>query len=169
MNKALYIIGIFFAIIFFFVIGFYIVDVNDARMDYVYNTTSTGYETYSSYNYDSGNANSLTEEAGFISLFFFLSFAAIDLLGLLKVKTKTAKVMAIIGMTFTGLFIFWDFAMISSPGSLSFDEVGMGFLLYCFIMLAFCIVGVVQSFQYSKMKRLQAIAQANNGGDALDS
>lgn len=169
MNKALYIIGIFFAIVFFFVIGFYIVDVHDARMDYVYSSTSYGYETYSSYSYDSSNANSLTEEAGFVSLFFFLSFAAIDLLGLLKVKTKTAKVMSIIGLTFTGLFIFWDFAMISSPGSLSFDEVGMGFLLYSFIMLAFCIVGVVQSFQYSKKQREAALAQANNGADALDS
>ncbi len=155
MNKALYIIGIFFAIVFFFICGFYIVEVNDARLVDLYSSSSYGYDSYSSYSYDFGIADSLTEEAGFVSLFFFLSFVAIDLLGLLKVKTKTTKVMSIIGLAFSGLFIVWDFAMISSPGSISFHEVGMGFLLYCVIMLAFCIVGLIQSFQYAKILRLE--------------
>ena len=150
MNKAFYIIGIVFAIIFFFVCGFYIADVNSARSLEILSSYSS-YDSYSSYSYGSGIAESLTEEAGMISIFFFLSFMVIDLLGLMKVKTKTTKVMAIIGLAISALFLLWDFAMISSPGSMSFDEVGMGFLLYCFIMLAFCIVGLVQSVQSAKM------------------
>ncbi len=166
MNKAFYIAGIVFSIIFFFICGFYIAAVNEAHyIDYL----SYSYDSYSSYSYGSGIASSLTEEGGMISLFFFLSFIVIDLLGLIKVKTTTMKVMGIIGLSISGIFLLWDFAMISSPGSMSYDEVGIAFLLYCFIMLAFCIVGLIQSVKFAKMQKKGTSASVSSNEDMLDS
>lgn len=128
---------------------------------YTYNS----YSSYNTYSYGSNLSSSLTEEAGLISLFFFLAFIAIDLLGLVKVKTKTMKVMAIIGLAISGLFLLWNVAMLTSPGSLSFDEVGLGFMFYSLIMLAFCVVGLVQSIRFVKMKKNSVVS----GKDILDS
>ncbi|MCR9174311.1 MAG: hypothetical protein NXI10_17570 [bacterium] len=168
MNRAFYIVGIVFSVIFFFVCGYYIAEVHDARMMDLFASGPYGsYDLYSSFG--SGIAESLTEEAGMVSLFFFLSFITIDLLGLLKVKTSTAKVMSIIGLAISGIFLLWNFAMLSSPGSLSFDEVGVGFLLYCFIMLAFTIVGLIQSVKYAKNQGQGTTAQVKEQVDVLDS
>ena len=153
MNKAFYIAGILLSIIFFFVSAFYISEVDYARFqDFQYYLNSYDTYNYMSYSSFSSAADDLTMEVGTISLLFFAAFIAIDLLGLIKVKTKTTKVFSIIGLSITFIFILWDFAVLSSPGAMSFDEVGAAWLLYAIVMLAFCIVGTVQSFRYSKAK-----------------
>lgn len=166
MNKAFYIVGIVFSVVFFFVSAYYIAAVDEARyLDFV----SYSYGSYNSYSYGSSVASSLTEEGALIALLFFLVFAAVDILGLLKVKTKTAKAMSIIGLSITGLFLLWDLAMMSSPGSMSFDEVGVAFLLYCLIALAFSIVGLIQSVRYSAMVRGGTAPNNGQERDILDS
>ena len=166
MNRAFYIVGIVFSLIFFFTCGFYVVAVEDARyVDFM----SYSYSSYNSLSYDSSISASLTEEAAYISLFFFLCFAAIDILGLVNVKTKTIKVMGLISVSITGLFLLWDFAVISSPSSISYDEVGVAFLLYCLMMLAFCIVGLIQSINYVHKQKKEITNNAKGTGDTLDS
>jgi uncharacterized protein YneF (UPF0154 family) len=163
MNRALYIIGIVCAVIFFFVTGFYIAETVDAG----FNSIMRYDDPYMSY-YGVGRAE-VTEEAAIVSIFFFILFMVIDLLGLIKVKTKTMKVMAILGLSFSGLFLIWNFAVLSSPGSMSFDEVGLAWLLYCMIMLAFSIVGLVQSAKYSKRLKQGAAGVNPTESDLLDS
>lgn len=158
MNKAFYIAGIVLSVIFFFVCAHYITEVDYARFkDFQYYLDSLDSYNYVSYSSISTEVSDLTMEAGTISLLFFAAFIAIDILGLIKVKTKTTKVFSIIGLSITFIFILWDFAVLSSPSALAFDEVGAAWLLYCFVMLAFCIVGTVQSFRYSKKQSVNTI------------
>jgi uncharacterized protein YneF (UPF0154 family) len=158
MNRALYIIGIVFAFVFFFVIGFFLVEADDAKWLDSYSDFGTSlYER-------------VTYRAGITSLFFFLSFIVIDLMGLLKVKTSTMKVMAIIGLSLSGIFLIWNFAVLSNPGAISFDEVAMGYLFYSLIMLAFTIVGLIQSVKYYFRQKSVAVVSGNQAtGDLLDS
>ena len=159
MNRALYIIGIVLSVVFIGVCGYYIEEVEHARYGYGFDLSSY----YSSY--DSGAANSVTEEAGLVSLFFFLFYLSADILGLIKVKRTTMKVMGIIGVSITGIFLLWDLAMMSEPGALSFDEVGAGFVFYALIMLAFSIVGLIQSVKFVKYGRTTTVKST----DLLDS
>lgn len=178
MNKAFYIVGIVFSVIFMFVVGYYAEEVSDARLNYmfsdIFNSSSYGYDSYSYTSYSSMYGDSyedLTVEAGLWSIFFFLCFIAIDLLGLLKVKTKTTKVLSIIGLSFSGIFFFWNFGLLTSPGSMSFDEVSGGWIFYCMLMLAFTIIGLVQSVRYGKQVASGGAepVQNGNGSDLLDS
>lgn len=149
MGKVIYIIGIVLAVVFFVLIGYYSAEVSDARFDALFSSYNYSYSSYSSYSYN-GSASDLTVEAGAWSLVFILFFIAMNLVGLIKVKTKTSKVLTIIGLSFSGILLFWDFAMIASPGSISFDEVSPAWVFYILMILAFAIIGLVQSIRFSK-------------------
>lgn len=171
MNRAFYIVGIVFSVIFMVVTGYYAEEVDSAKMYDLFSSYS--YDSYSSYSsyYSSGLAESYTSEAATWSLFFFLSFIAIDLLGLLKVKTTTVKVLSIIGLSLSGIFLLWNFVVLSSPGSVSFDEVAPAWIFYTMVMLAFTIIGVVQSSRYySKASSMStSIQDSKQTSDLLDS
>jgi hypothetical protein len=153
MNKTFYILGIVFSVVFFIVIAYYVEEVNSYD--------SYSYSSY--YSYDSSTG--ITSEAGIISVLFILFFIAMDILGLLKIKTRTIKVLSIIGLSLSGLFLLWAIAMLSDPGAISFDEAGPGFWLYALITLAFSITGLIQSIQFAKKKR----GGGNTSNDLLDS
>lgn len=148
MNKGFYIGGIVLSFILFILSLYYMAEINLARysefaemMDNDYNYGYYGLSTVSS---------DLTMEIATISLVFFLFYIASDILGLVKIKTTTTRVFSIIGLSITFIFILWDFAVLSSPSAMSFDEVGIAWLLYALIMLAFSIVGLVQSIRFGK-------------------
>lgn len=168
MNKAFYIISLALSVIFMVLCGYYIEEVSDARLSALLSSYnySDPYSSYSSYysSYDAGS--DLTAEASLIAIFFFLLFITTDLLGVLKVKTTTTKVLGIIGMSLSGLMLLWDLLMASSPSSISFDEVGGVFILYSFVILAFSIVGLIQSIRYDKV--LKTPSPVTNS-DVLDS
>lgn len=165
MNKAFYIAGIALSVIFMGVIGYYVDSVESAR--WLSSFSSYGYDSYSSYSsyYSYGLASEYTLEGALISVFFILFFITNDLLGLLKIKTRTSKVLSIIGLSFGGIFLLVDVMMILSPSSSSFDEGGGGLMFYAMIALAFSIVGLVQSVRYGKQKK----AIKNPSNDLLDS
>jgi hypothetical protein len=168
MNKALYIVGIVFSVVFMMIGAYYSEEISYAR----WNSYFSSYSTYSDYgySYDYSAANDLTVSAGLWSLFFILCFIAIDLLGLLKVKTKTVKILSIIGLSLSGIFLLWTFAVIASPGSISFDEVYPAWALYCLTMLAFTIVGLIQAVRFGKSSRNQSAPIINQrSNDILDS
>lgn len=172
MNKAFYIVGIVFAVIFLFLGAYYSEEVSSAKWNNFFNDYSYDYSSYDySYSYSDSNLDDeYTVEAGLWSVFFFLSFTAIVLLGLIKVKTATNKVLSIIGLSLTGIFLIWNFIMISAPGSISFDEVYPGWVMYCNIMLAFSIVGLVQSIRFEKRNKIVGNpAMTSERKDLLDS
>jgi hypothetical protein len=172
MNKAFYIVGIVFSVIFMMVGAYYAEEVSSAKWNSYFAASYSSYSDYGyNYSYDYTADDDLTVSAGLWSVFFILSFVAIDLLGLLKVKTKTVKILSIIGLSLSGIFLLWSFGVIASPGSISFDEVYPAWALYCLTMLAFTIVGLVQSIRFSRSR--SAIPSANSqqvqSKDLLDS
>jgi hypothetical protein len=165
MNKTLYILGIVFSVVFFIVIAYYIEEVNSAR----YADFSSALNAYDPYGYNSyysyDSSTGITSEAGIISVLFILFFVTMDILGLLKIKTRTIKVLSIIGLSMSGLFLLSAIVMLSDPGAMSFDEAGPGFWLYALLTLAFSITGLIQSIQFAKKKR----SGGNTSNDLLDS
>lgn len=171
MNKAFYIVGIVFSFIFICVVSYYIDAVESARIMESfssYSSYSDPYSTYSSssiYNLYVGVAEEYTSEIAIASIFFFLIFLTSDLLGLLKIKTKTVRVFSIIGLSFSGILFLWNFAVMANPSSVSFDEVGPFYSLYAMFMLASSIVGLVQAVRYGRKKNVSVRENA----DLLDS
>lgn len=175
MNRAFYIVGIVFSVVFLFVGAYFANEVDEAQWRSYFETlaaTDYGYDFgYDSYSYAS-DVGDITFTAALWSLFFFLCFGVIDLMGLLKVKTTTTKVFSIIGLSITGIFLIWNFAVLASPSALNFEEVYPGYLLYCMVMLSFSIVGLVQSVRYYKRQQSgasSATVASNDSGDLLDS
>ena len=143
MSRAFSIVAIVFGIILIILTIFYADEVRSAR----YNSwDSYSFESYGSYS-DSNEDDKLTQEMGFISAGIFALFLFTYILYLVKVKTKTMKVFSIIGLSLTGIMLLWDFAMIASPGGISFTEVAPVWLLYSLIAIAFAIVGTIHSFR----------------------
>ena len=163
MNKALYIIGIVFSVLFLIVCGYYVSAVSMARLADLF---ATSYDPFSSEysRLSSDMASRLTVQAACISLFFFLFFIVADVFGVLRVKTRTMRAMGVTGIVLGLIFLIWDFVVLSSPGALSFDEVGLWFMLYSFIAMAFSIVGLIQSIRFSSQHHTP-----NTGADLLDS
>lgn len=156
MNKAFYISSLVLSVLFSIIVLYYIDLVSYAR-SYYYLSYSSGY-------YDSGSVK--TEEGALISIFFFLFFIATFLLGLIKIKRVTNRVLSIIGLSVSALFLLWDLGMLSSPSSISFDEVGIAFFLFTPMIVAFSIVGIVQS---NRFKKQGVLYKQNTESDLLDS
>ncbi len=143
MARAFSIVAIVFGIALIILTGFYAEEVRSARWN---SWDSFSFESYGGYS-DSNDDDNLTQQMGFISAAFFAFFIFTYILYLVKVKTKTTKVLSIIGLSITGIMLLWDLVMIASPGSVSFDETAPGWVFYCFIAIAFAIVGTVHSFR----------------------
>lgn len=145
--RAFYITATVLTLVFIIVSFAYMVKVHEARMDALFSSfnsyDSSGYSSYKSYDYD----NDITQEMGFISLFFFLVYAVVEILTFIKLKTKTMKVLTIIGISLTVIMLAWNALMISSPGGISFDEVGPAWILFGIVQLAFCIIGTIHAFR----------------------
>jgi hypothetical protein len=111
-------------------------------------------------------AGERTLEGAWISLLFFSFFITTFLLGLIRIKRVTNKVLSIIGISLTALFLLWDLAMLSSPENLGFDEVGIGFFFFTPVIAAFSIVGIIQS---NRFKRQGVLYKQKVESDLLDS
>ncbi|MNJ86264.1 hypothetical protein D3C87_37550 [compost metagenome] len=145
MTKALYISSLVLSVLFGVVIIYYIDWVRSTRYSFWYSGTDY---------YGRSEAGIRTEEAAWVSLLFFSFFVTTFLLGLIKIHRVTNKVLSIIGLSLSALFLLWDLAMLSSTESLSFDEVGVGFFFFVPVVLAFSIVGIVQAGRYKKQGAL---------------
>jgi len=113
LKKAFYISSIVLIFIFLFVCGYYIAEVDSARSEELFssiNSYANPYNYgYSNFNMYAGFAESYTREAALVSIFFFLVFIITDIFGLVRVKTKTVKVLGIIGICLSGIMLIWDF------------------------------------------------------------
>lgn len=154
MMRITYILAILVSLFFCLMIFDYIVRVNNARQDQLwemmnnYSSGADSYDSYSSYSsYDDERDNRLTAEAGLMSLFFFLFYLALGILTIIKLKTKTMKIISIIGLALTVIMSVWSMVMMGSPGAISFDEVGIVWVLYAVILLTFSVIGTVHAFK----------------------
>ena len=141
MNKAFYISSLVLSVLFGIIIIYYIDLVSYARYSYLPMPNDFTYTDFGA---------GKTEEAAWISFLFLTFFTTTFLLGLIKIKRVTNKVLSLIGLSLSALFLIWDLVMLSSPSHLSFDEVGIGFLFFLPVVVAFSIVGIVQSTRYKK-------------------
>lgn len=146
--RALNIIGIVLVIVLFVVIGVYVDATISARWSSFFNDLEGDGYHYASY----GRAADLTMEAAGIMVVFVLFFTGAMIANLVKIKTLTSKVMAIIGLSFSLLILLVNLMVFSSPSNLTFDESGGFFFIYGLICLAFFIVFLVQSVRYRKRK-----------------
>jgi uncharacterized membrane protein YccF (DUF307 family) len=122
-------------------------DYDDYSYDYDY-SSDYGYDSYDSEYYDEQAENG-TRLGGIVSVLYMLLSGAAFLLALMKIKTKTMKVISIIGLSLSGLFLLWGMLPVASPGSISFDEIGGAFALAGVALLGLHIVGMVHAFKTS--------------------
>jgi hypothetical protein len=153
MMRVFYIIAMVLTLGFIIADFYYMEEVSNARYrsyDDYYSSDPYGYSGYNSYSsYD--DDDDITVQAGAVTLIFFLAFNALFILSLVNLKTMTVKVFSIIGISITGIMMMWDGLMISSPGGISFDEVGPGWVLYGLFMIAATIIGTVHAFKPKKV------------------
>lgn len=146
MLRAFYISAIVLTVGAIIISAYFIDEVSSCRSSSYY-SYGDSYGSDDNYEYYHDLAKEATVSAGIISMIYFLIMETIFILSLIRLRTKTIKVFSIIGISLTGIMIFWDALMISSPGGVSFDETGIAWIFFMIIMLAFSIVGVIHAFR----------------------
>jgi hypothetical protein len=86
---------------------------------------------------------------GGLSMLFAAFYTLLFSFTLKHIKRMTAKVISIIGLCFSGIALLVCMLPVGDPGAISFDEFALIPLLYSLIMLAFCIVNLVQASRNS--------------------
>jgi len=147
--RALYIIGIVLSIG-LITTTIYYTEEHQSVYYSSYSYDSYGYDSYGGYDDTYYRKAEITFEWAVVSLFFFLYFIATDILGLVKIKRTTTKVLGIIGLSLSGIMLLWDLAVLSSPSGISINEIGGVWALYSLVFLAFSIVGLVQAVKNLK-------------------
>ncbi|MES2799439.1 MAG: hypothetical protein V4638_05450 [Bacteroidota bacterium] len=148
MGKAFFISRLALSLIFIVVGVYFIAEVESARYDYILSSFSSyDYNNYSS-SYASNEAPDLTFTAGLITLLYLLLMQGTNVFALVKIKTKTVKVLSIIGLAVVGILILINLLMLTSPAGMSYDEVGALFVLFAFGAIGFGIVYLVHAVRY---------------------
>ncbi len=156
--KIVNIIGLVLVVVVLTVIGYYINEVNEAQWRY---WSSYDYNDYNYYSYP--DYSSVTLEAALVMIPFTIFFVLAYIWNIIKVKTTTAKVMSIIGLSFSLLIVLINLLVLGEPGSLSFDESGGFFIIYHIINLAFFIVLLVQAVRYENRNN-----KGRNSNEVID-
>lgn len=141
--KGLHIFGILMAVALFFLSLFYIVECIQAMWTY----NGSGLSLFGPSRAD------LTIEAGLISLVFTLFHGTQSFFHLRKIKTSGAKVMSIIGLSFSGLLLLFNFLILAQPAHSSYDEAGPAWTLFSLVMIAFSIVFLIQTNGYDQKNK----------------
>lgn len=138
--KALNIIGIILGIGIFPLVYVYIEKVNEARWmgidwpEYIGGQPS----------FNGPSATEITSEGALIILFILVFFILQNIMNLVKVKRATSKVLSIIGVSMSGIFLLYALLILMKPTHLSFDEGGQSFMLPGLMMIGFSIVFLIQ-------------------------
>lgn len=146
MLRAFYISAIVLTFFSMIISAYFMDEVSSCRSASYY-SFGDSYGSDDNFEYYHDKAQEATVSAGIITMIYFLIMETIFILSLIRLKTKTIKVFSIIGISLTSIMILWDALMISSPGGISFDEIGLAWVLFMLIMFAFSIVGTVHAFR----------------------
>lgn len=154
MMRALYIVALVLGLGFIITTIAFAAEVNNQRTAALFSELDSYLDDYSSEGYsygmsDSGyqEAEDTTQMAAIVTIVFLVFFEALFVLSLMKIKTKTMKVLSIIGLALTGIMLIWAVLPAASPGSVSFDEVGLGFAAFGFVLITFSIIGTIHAFR----------------------
>ena len=145
--KIFYICSLVVTVLFFITIGYFINAYAEASWDNFLNELAY-YDDYSySYSYDYGNSelDDITMQGALAGVAFIIFYSLLFSFTLKHIKRTTAKVMSIIGLSLSGIFLLISFVPLSDPGAADFDEFGPALIPYGLVMLAFCIVNLVQA------------------------
>jgi hypothetical protein len=143
--RGFNIIGIILSIALFPLVVYYAEETSRARW-MEWDIWDTGYS------YFGPSAADLTFEGGLFLLAITLFMVFQNIFNIAKVKTMTAKVLGIIGVSLIGLALLFNLLMLAQPRNISFDEGGILWIPVALLMLAFSIVFLVQSVIYYKRK-----------------
>lgn len=141
--KILYIIALVLTVVFGVVVVHYANEYDRVRWDNLFND----FYSYDYYSYDSSRyeLHGITSEGSTISLLFLAFYIFVYSFTLKNIKRLTAKVMSIIGLCIGGLAFLITLLPIGDPGAISFNEFAPFLIFIQLIMLAFCIVNLVQA------------------------
>ena len=125
------------------------VDSSRSAASYAMMSDYSSESSYGSSDFDMYHAEAAGETtmAGIVSLVILLFLESVFVLSLIKIKTKTMKILSIIGMSLTGILTVVLLGPITSPGGASWDEVGPIYILFGIVALAFSIIGTIHSFR----------------------
>ncbi len=163
MMRAFFISATVLSIIFIVACAGISSSVSSARWDYLWNSTYDDYSTdyYDDYSYDDYSyddygygdsyeeAENMTRVGGIVSVLYMLISAGAFLLALMKIKTKTMKVISIIGMSLAGLLFLIAMVPTAVPDEMYFDECAGVFILGAIALLGLHVVGIVHAFKTS--------------------
>jgi len=147
MNRAFYILGIIFSVLMFLVSAYFIQAVSSARTADLLSMISYGYENNGLFEQI---AIDTTMKGALTTLFFFLFFIVMELLGLIYIQKRDTRICGTISLSFSVIMLVWDVAVLVNPYSLYFDEVGVVWILYAVAMLVFSVLGLVRSGKHLK-------------------
>lgn len=159
--RVLFIISIVFSFFFLIIMSAATIGTKSERDRYydhlLYDSDySSSYDSFDSYDYlDDYYENKYvesTEIAASISLVFFVWAFVVFIMSVIIVKTTTSRVLSIIALVLTLLMTVWAIMVLDSPRSMSFDEVGVAWIVYALIILVFSIIGTIQAFRFHKSK-----------------
>ncbi len=151
--RALYIVALVLGLAFVITTIAFAAEVSNQRTAAMFNDLDRYLDDYSEgYSYgmsDSGyeEAEGTTQTAAIVTVVFLVFFEVLFVLSLMKIKTKTMKVLSIIGLALTAIMLIWAVLPAASPGSVSFDEVGLGFAAFGFVLITFSIIGTIHAFK----------------------
>lgn len=147
MVRVLNIFTIIASFIFIVICAIFIKTVSDARLEVLLDKLTYDPNSTPRYADSLGDSVKLTKNAGITCMLFLLFYAMVGVITLIKLKTKTMKIISIIGISFTAIMLIWDLLVISSSGAITFDEVGRTYILFGLMQLSFSIVGTVHAFR----------------------
>jgi hypothetical protein len=118
-------------------------------VSYIQKTGDARSENYLDPEYDdhfliskSTPAEEYTREIGKISLVFFLFYIAAGTTGFIKLR---AKILSMTTVVLSMIMLVWDLVMIDSPGGISFDEVGVAWIVFALAQLVIAVIGIKQT------------------------
>jgi len=154
MIKALSIIGIALTAILIVVTVYYAESATSARYEY-WDNYDNSYDDYDygsydyDFDYDYNQRQKNTQQAGLVTLLFFLFFTTISLLWITKIKRIVAKIFGIISLVLSGIMVLVDLLVIAIPDA-DFDDCAPFWILYAFHMIPFTIIGLIQVVKYNR-------------------
>jgi len=106
------------------------------------------YSEWENNGYNSGSYDeikSISFNSSIMSLPFIIFYLIIFSVSFKHIKTNTAKVMNILGLSFSALVFLIVLLPIIDSGKISFEELSYLLIPYLFAIIAFCIVNLIQA------------------------
>lgn len=155
--KILYIIALVATVLFGVADIYYIQEYESAWSDYFWSSINSYDYSYSYYDDSYYEMREITFQAALVSLLFIAFYILSFSFTLAKIKRMTAKVMSIIGLCLAGIMFLLTLIPVADPGGVSWNEFGPALVIFILIMLAFCIVNLIQASRNEKPHPNQSV------------